>query len=105
MSNTIIEAMASGLPVVATRAGANPESVVDGETGYLVPVDDTDALAEALKKLSPAEVRSEFSAAARKRIETEFSIDKMVQRYTDLYLRLHPHVAGSAGATSSEPVG
>lgn len=91
MSNTIVEAMASGLPVVATRVGANPESVVDGETGYLVPPDDSETLATTLGKLVDKDVRDRFSRAARQRIEENFSIDRMVERYTDIYLKFSPH--------------
>ena len=49
VSNTILEAMASGLPVVATRVGGNPELIEDGETGQLVPSSDPDTMAKALE--------------------------------------------------------
>lgn len=52
MSNTILEAMASGLPVVATNVGGADEMVVDGDTGYLVAPKDPDALADAYARLA-----------------------------------------------------
>ncbi|MGH9357094.1 MAG: glycosyltransferase, partial [Terriglobia bacterium] len=51
LSNAIIESMAAGLPVIATRVGGNPELVRDGETGFLVPPGDTASLADALERL------------------------------------------------------
>ena len=91
MSNTIVEAMASGLPVVATQVGANPELLIEGETGYLVPPDNSEMLAIALRKLLEPELRARFGIAARRRIEDNFSIDTMVDQYTNLYLQLSPH--------------
>ena len=96
MSNTIVEAMACGRPVVATRVGSNAESVVDGETGYLVPSDDSDTLAATLRQLVDKDVRDRFSRAARTRIVDNFSIDRMVERYTDIYLRLNPRKPSNA---------
>lgn len=88
MSNTIVEAMACGVPVVASDVGANAESIVEGETGFLVPPDAPEELAAALGKLVDAELRARFATAARRRIEENFSIASMVQRYSDLYVRL-----------------
>jgi sugar transferase (PEP-CTERM/EpsH1 system associated) len=86
MSNTILEAMASGLPVVATRVGGADEMVRDGITGALVPAGDATQLADALDRLvgSP-ELRQSFGRAARRRTEDEFSLHGMVQRYQAFY--------------------
>jgi sugar transferase (PEP-CTERM/EpsH1 system associated) len=86
ISNTVLEAMASGLPVVATRVGGNPEVVRHGETGTLVPPEDPTSLAAALAAYidDPARARRE-GAAARARIESNFSMTAMVQGYLDVY--------------------
>jgi len=86
MSNALLEAMASGRPVVATRVGGNPELIVDGETGLLVPPKDAEALAQAVIRLlrDPALARR-FGEAARRRVESEFSLSTMVGRMEQLY--------------------
>ncbi len=86
ISNSILEAMASGLPVVATRVGGNPELVEHGVNGFLVPSGDSDAMAEALYRYCADEkLRRRHAAASRRRALDEFSIDAMVDRYVALY--------------------
>ena len=86
MSNTILEAMATGLPVVATRVGGNPELVVDGVTGSLVPAGDGAAMASAMQAYAAApHVAREHGRAGRERIETQFSLTAMVAGYCNLY--------------------
>ena len=86
ISNTILEAMASGLSVVATAVGGNAELVAEGETGALVPAQNPDAMARALLRYTEdAALRQAHGLAGRKRVEQNFSIDGMVERYAALY--------------------
>ena len=89
ISNTILEAMASGLPVVATEVGGNAELVAAGETGALVPAQDPEGMAQALLRYTAdVALRQNHGAAGRQRVECNFSIDNMVARYTRLYEQL-----------------
>ena len=82
----LLEGMASGLPVAATRVGAVPEAVLDGETGLLVPPGDPLALAAALEKLIGApELRTRFGRAGQQRIHEHFSAARMTADYLSMY--------------------
>ncbi|MBK5930558.1 TIGR03088 family PEP-CTERM/XrtA system glycosyltransferase [Halochromatium salexigens] len=84
--NTILEAMATGLPVIATQVGGNPDLVQAGVTGSLVPAADPKALAAALAGyLSDPERRQREGQAARARAERDFSLAAMVQGYLRVY--------------------
>jgi len=86
ISNTILEAMASGLPVLAARVGGNPELVVHGETGLLYEPDAADGLAAGLQRyLDEPGLRRAHGSAGRRRAQENFSLDAMVQRYLDIY--------------------
>jgi glycosyltransferase involved in cell wall biosynthesis len=86
ISNTILEAMATGLPVIATRVGGNAELVVEGETGTLVPPSHPEAMADALASyVHDGNKVLREGMAGRARVQREFSLDVMVSRYASLY--------------------
>jgi glycosyltransferase involved in cell wall biosynthesis len=78
----VLEAMQASLPVVASRISSLPELVADGETGYLVAVDDADALARAVRS---ALEQPQLGAAGQRRAQTEFSVARMADRHVALY--------------------
>jgi glycosyltransferase involved in cell wall biosynthesis len=91
ISNSLLEAMATCLPAIASDAGGNPEVVEDGVSGLLFPAGDAARLAEHLLRLRvPSRQRCELGATARCRVREEFSIDSMVQNYERLYWSLSP---------------
>jgi N-acetyl-alpha-D-glucosaminyl L-malate synthase BshA len=84
-----LEAMSCEVPVIATQAGGLPEVVVHGETGFLCPVGDVDAMAAAaLRLLSDEDLRRRFGEASRRRAVEQFSQDAVVQRYRSIYQRV-----------------
>jgi glycosyltransferase involved in cell wall biosynthesis len=84
----LLEAMLSGLPVVATRVSSIPEIVAEGETGLLVPPDDADALAHAIDALlADPERGTRLGAAGLDRARTEFSVQRMARGTLDVYER------------------
>jgi glycosyltransferase involved in cell wall biosynthesis len=88
-SNALIEAMACGLPCVATSVGGNPEAVEDGRTGYLVESEDADASTEKILMLlrNPIEA-ARMGAVGREIVERKFTADIMIRRLTEFYDRM-----------------
>ena len=94
MPLAILEAMAEGLPIVATRVGGVPDAVIDGETGLLVPSGDAERLREAIRTLLGDELRRRsMGRAARARAESRFSVERMVDRYLHAYADAAPRTA------------
>lgn len=90
ISITLLEAMAVGLPVVATDVGGNREVVLPGDTGLLVPVAAPEVLATAMLELLTDPVRAAaMGQAGRKRVEAEFDITRTIAAYEEAYLALH----------------
>lgn len=86
LSNTLLESMACGTPVVASDVGGNKEIVAEGITGHLYPSDDSNELAKLLSRLVEEEqLREKLGAQARKHIEDNFSIASMVNNYENTY--------------------
>jgi glycosyltransferase involved in cell wall biosynthesis len=86
MSNSVMEAMAAGLPVIASDIAPNRELVFDGVTGYLFPVGDRAACARAILFLFEQPERAErMGTAGRQRMATEFSVQQMVNGYAQIY--------------------
>ncbi len=89
LPNVVMEAMAAGRPVVATDLGGSRELIVDGVTGFLVPVGDPGALAEKMiQMLSLPDRGRSLGAAGSDRVSSEFSIAAMVRRCEELFLRV-----------------
>ena len=99
----VAEAMAAGLPVVATRVGGIPEIVLDGETGLLAEAADVDSLAAALERLADdAWLCRELGAAGRARAVRRFSWDRAAEAYRAI-LAEQPRAAAGAGRLQHEP--
>ena len=95
---SVVEAMATGTPVIAFRRGAMPELIDDGVTGFLIAPGDTDAATAAVRR-----VRDLNRADARKHVVAHFSADRMVDEYLRLYERLLDHDRGMLGREAARP--
>ena len=85
-SNFILEGMSAGLAMIVTDVGGNPEAVVDGETGFVVPPLNPAAIGDAILRLArDPEQRKRLGVAARERVEERFSIDRCVKAHAELY--------------------
>lgn len=89
LSNSLLEAMAASVPVVATRVGGNPEVVEGGVTGLLVPPRDAEALGQAIGQfLEQPSLGTKFGLAGRERVSKQFALEQMTQATERLYERL-----------------
>jgi sugar transferase (PEP-CTERM/EpsH1 system associated) len=89
MSNTLLEAMASGLPVIATKVGGNPEIVEDGHSGILVPPGNSAEMSAWLQRLAASpDLRHQLGSAARRHILSRFTLARMLGEYDHLYQEL-----------------
>jgi glycosyltransferase involved in cell wall biosynthesis len=89
LSNSLLESMAAGVPVVATRVGGNSEVVADGVTGFLVPPQDPAALAHATGLLlENKDLAARFGDSGRRRVADLFSVERSVRETQNLYHRL-----------------
>ncbi len=98
----LVEAMAAGKPVVATRAGAIPEVVVDGETGYLAEIGDSTAISEAFTRLLDPKLRQRLGEAGRQRAMERFSLGRMFAETDALYERCFRHYAKTPKTFASQ---
>ncbi len=91
LSLSVLEAMAAGIPVVATAVGGNPELLGSGDSGLLVPPGDADAMEAALRILAEdGGLRRRMGECARQRIVENFSIDRMIDDYLLCYRSIVP---------------
>jgi glycosyltransferase involved in cell wall biosynthesis len=88
-SNSILEGMAAGLPMIVTDVGGNPEAVIDAETGLVVPAGDPKRFAAAIVRLAGnSALRTRYGNAGRLRVAREFSVQRFAQSHRSLYAAL-----------------
>jgi glycosyltransferase involved in cell wall biosynthesis len=84
----LLEAMSAGLPVIATKVEGVEEVIVEGEHGLLVPIENTDALADAiLQLLADPQLRRNMGTAAKEKVLDLYTADRMCEQYLALMLK------------------
>lgn len=102
LSITLLESMRQGLPTVVTRVGGNPEVVLDGVTGFLVPFGDAAAFVDRVVALArDARLRVAMGQAGRHRVAEHFAIDEVAKRYLAVYEGLLAGDDGSPGVPAA----
>jgi glycosyltransferase involved in cell wall biosynthesis len=97
LSNSLLESMAAGVPVIAANVGGNPEIIEDGVSGKLVPPRDAAALAQAMGDfLRDRDLAARFGEAGRQRVTELFSMERSVHEVESLYHRLVENRMGLA---------
>jgi L-malate glycosyltransferase len=107
-SNAIVEYKRAGLPVVCSEVGGNPEAVSDGEDGFVYPVGNAEALAEAVKALADdPDLRKRIGDLAKQNAEREFGMDRMLEAHQSLYRTVLARCTGRSerSKTTGESVG
>jgi glycosyltransferase involved in cell wall biosynthesis len=103
-SNSVIESMACGLPVIASDASCHPEQIEDGVHGVLVPPNQWTGVADAVRWLAgDPENRARMGKAARDRATTEFGLERMIDRYEEFLRQTVDAYAAAAGQDFVEP--
>src|SRR5262249_3256190 len=103
MPNVLLEAMAAGLACVGTTIGGTEDLSEDGRAGLLVPPNEVGALAAALDQLGDADRREALGRAARARIEAQFAVDIVAERYERLYRELMAPAAARQADSAPAP--
>jgi glycosyltransferase involved in cell wall biosynthesis len=88
MSIAVLEAMANGKPIVATRVGDNGHAIVDGVTGLIVEASEIDGMVAALARMNDPGLRERFGKAAHQDFEHRFTLDHMIRNYERVYREL-----------------
>ncbi len=104
LPNSVLEAMACGLPVIASNATSHAEQVTDGEHGYLVPPGDVESVTQAILRLTSApEERARMGQAALGRAVEHFSREAMIDRYEHFFAQYAKPTITTAGKPSRQP--
>lgn len=91
MPMTIIEALAAGTPVIATRVGSVPELIKDGQTGLLLEPGDIEGLSNAIiRLLADSDLRQRYAQAGQQLVREQYSADAMAAKYLSLYTERLP---------------
>ncbi len=94
--NVVLEAMASGVPIIGTSVSGIPEVVLDNETGLLIPSEDAEALADALQQLAKSpENRQKFGANAKALVTERFDMDRNIDEFLDFLNDFHAEKAAA----------